>query len=148
MYLFSTSPNEQHINTHATTGWLLARKPIPVLTGRCFWAEETNKTFDRRLYQNTGWCRNIPRCRKAADVPSLVTSPPGSCYGAAQKWREDVAFYLPIPHPAHQSLICPSDWAQKRHGYMMKNSMTLIWHLQLLLLLLPLFFFGPVNCFQ
>lgn len=37
----------------------------------------------------------------------------------------------------------------RRGTGMMKNSMTLIWHLQLLLLLLlPLFFFGPVNCFQ
>lgn len=118
LYIYFPPLPMNNISTLAQRrAWLLARKPVPVLTGRCFWAEETNKTFDRRLYQNTGWCRNIPRCRKAADVPSLVTSPPGSCYRAAQKWREDVTFYLPIPHPAHQSLICPSDWAQKRHGY-------------------------------
>lgn len=29
------------------TGQLFTRKPVPVLTGRRFGAEQTNKTFDR-----------------------------------------------------------------------------------------------------
>lgn len=60
-------------------------------------------------------------------------------YGAAQ--REDKTW-----HFISSSCICPASHSSTRHTElgrstsMMKNSMTLIWHLQLLLLRLPLFF--------